>query len=681
MKYFINVVLLFCFLTFHSNNIYAQIKKSKSFKKAEVAFDAENYHLAGELFKKAYKKTKSKALKAEIIFKQAECFRLSLNTKRAATFYKRAIKAKYPDVTVYLRYADMLRLAGEYDDAANQYMEYIKLNPSDVKGELGKKSCEFSLKWNANPTRYIVDNMSSVNTRYSDYSPMYANNDYSELYFASTREGGFSEKIDERTGEYFSDIYTTKLDKKDKWSRPVLVPDPISVEGGEGSAYVNNRGTVMFFTKCKVEKGRSLGCSIYISERKGKLWGNPMILQVKIDSNTTIGHPAVSSDESLVIFSSDLSGGYGGKDLWVVQKERRGKWSEPLNLGPAINTSGDEMFPFLHEDGTLYFSSTGHIGLGGLDIFKSEQDKDGKYVSVVNMKGPINSSSDDFGFIVERETERGYLTSNRKGGKGGDDIYQFELPPLKFSVKGVVTDSRTGAIMTGVKVQLIGSNGENNEYTTDNTGKYSFKLTPLTSYEIVVNTEGYLIKSAKETTEGIEVSQDFIVDLSVDPIKKEIILPRIEYDFAKWDLREQSKLDLDLLVTTLIENPNITIELRSHTDFRGANLQNIILSQKRADVCIKYLISKGIDSDRLVAKGKGETEPYVLTAEDAKHSQRGGFFTRKIFKEGDILTESYINKLKRKYKETAHQYNRRTAFKVLRQDYISSNEGADGQKK
>jgi peptidoglycan-associated lipoprotein len=665
MRYHIKLVLLFCFLSFHFNPIAAQVKKNKCLKKAEVAYEAENYHLAGDLFKKAYKKAKSKALKAEIIFKQAECYRLSGNTKRAETFYNRAIKAKYPDVIVYLRHGDMLRLAGEYDDAANRYRAYMKLSPNDVKGELGLKSCEFSLKWKENPTRYLVEIMPAINSRYSDYSPMYANSDYSELYFVSSREGGFSDKIDERTGEYFSDIYTTKLDKKAKWSRPVLVADPISVEGSEGSAYINNRGTVMFFTKCKAEKKKTLGCSIYVSQRKGKLWGQPMILQVKIDSNITIGHPTANSDESLVIFSSDISGGYGGKDLWFIQKEQRGKWSEPLNLGPAINTAGDEMFPFLHNDGSLYFSSNGHIGLGGLDIFKSDLNESGQYVSVINMKPPINSPSDDFGFIVERETERGYLSSNREGGRGSDDIYQFELPPLEFSVQGVVTDSKTGAIMTGIKVQLIGSNGKSNTNVTDNTGKYSFKLDPLTSYEIVVNTEGYLTKIERETTKGVEFNKIFIVDLRVDPIRKEIILPLIKYDFNKYDLRLESLADLDELAEGLLDNPNVVIELKSHTDYVGSNAQNNKLSQQRADVCVSYLVGKGIDVQRLVAKGMGEGSPFLIEDRDGR------------FKVGDILTESYIKKIRfKKNKAKANQYNRRTTFKVIREDYVpaSTNE-------
>ena len=659
MRYFIKLLLVVSFALFSFNSVQAQVKKSKRLKKAELAFEAEEYHLAADLFKKAYKKTKSKALKAEIIFKQAECFRLSGNTKRAESFYKRAIKAKYPDVTIYLIYADMLRLAGEYDEAANQYRHYMKLNPDDVKGELGLKSCEFALKWNASPTRYLVEIMPSINTRYSDYSPMYGNSDYSELYFSSSRDGGVSDKIDERTGEYFTDIYSTKINKKDKWSRPNVVPDPISVEGSEGSAYVNKRGTIMFFTKCMVEKKKTFGCSIYVSKRKGKSWGQPMLLQVKVDSNTTIGHPAVSTDESIVIFSSDLQGGYGGKDLWMAQKEQRGKWSVPLNLGPAVNTSGDEMFPFLHEDGTLYFSSTGHIGLGGLDIFKSEKSEEGSYVSVVNMKVPVNSSSDDFGFIVERETERGYLTSNREGGKGGDDIYWFELPPLVFTLNGIVTDSKTGAIMTGVTVQLISNEGSSVDYITDNTGKYNFALSPLTSYEIVVNNEGYLKKVEQETTVGVENSKNFIVDLELDPVKKEIILPLIQYDFNKYDLRPESKTDLDKLAEALLDNPNVVIELKSHTDYIGLDVHNNKLSQQRADACIEYLVSKGIDAGQLVAKGMGEKEPFVIEEKDGR------------FKVGHVLTESYVRKIRfKKNREKANQYNRRTSFKVFREDYV-----------
>jgi len=660
MKHFIKSILfLFLFSIIFFSGANAQDRKSKKLLKAAVAFEAEQYFSAAELYKKAYVKTKDKALKAEIIFKQAECYRLSGNTKRAESYYKRAIKAKYPDVLIYLTYADMLRLDGDYSAANEQYKEYLKLNPNDVNGELGLKSCEYSVKWLDKPTRYQVELMPVLNSRSSDYSVAFGKGDYSELFFTSSRSGGVSDKIDARTGENFSDIYFSKLNKKREWSAPELLLEPVNTEGNEGSVFINKRGTMMFFTQCKVEKKKSEGCAIYVAKRKGKIWGQPMLLQVKLDSNVTFGHPAVSEDESIVIFSSDMSGGYGGKDLWMVTKEQRGKWSLPVNLGPAINTPKDEMFPFIRDDKTIYFSSNGHVGMGGLDIFKSTKDELGVFSSIVNMKSPVNSSADDFSMIIENDEEKGYLTSNRDGGKGGDDIYQFELPPLQLALKGIVTDSKTGGIMTGVKVQLIGNDGLTNETKTDNTGVYEFTLNPLTSYEVVVNTEGYLNKSVNETTFGIENNKVFVIDFSLDPVKKEVILPRIEYDFNKFDLRPQSIADLDLLAETLKDNLNVVIQLKSHTDYIGSDAQNDKLSQQRADVCVAYLISQGIDAGQLVAKGIGENEPFVIEKKDGR------------LKEGDVLTEKYIKKIKfKKNKEKANQYNRRTSFKVLREDYV-----------
>ena len=628
-----------------------------------MAFSLEEYSKAAELYKKAYKKTKNRAVKAEIIFKQAECYRMSGNVKRAESYYKRAIKAKYPDVTVYLRYADVLRMQGDLDEAVPQYTKYIQLNPTDVRGEMGLKSCNFALKWKDLPTRYKVELMPVVNSRYSDYSASFGNGEYTEMYFSSSRKDGLSDKIDDRTGEHFSDVWFTRINKKGAWSRPIVMPEPLNSEGNEGSVFVNKRGTVMYLTQCKVEKKKDLGCGIYVSIRKGKLWGATQMLQVKLDSNTTIGHPALSDDETVLIFSSDLAGGYGGKDLWMSVKEKRNRWSDPVNLGPLVNTPGDEMFPFLADEGVIYFASNGHVGMGGLDIYKTSEDENGAYILPVNLKSPVNSSFDDFGMIVETGGERGYLTSNRTGGKGGDDIYQFELPALVLNLKGIVTDSKTGAIMTGVKVQLIANDGTSNEVETDNTGKYEFKLMPLTSYEIVVNTEGYLKKSVNETTVGVELNKTFVVDLVIDPIKKEIILPLIKYDFNKAELRAESIVDLDKLVESLLDNPNVVIELKSHTDFVGSNAQNNKLSQQRADACIAYLVSKGIDAGQLVAKGMGEKEPFVIEEKEGR------------FKVGDVLTESYIKKIRfKKNREKAHQYNRRTSFKVLREDYVPTND-------
>jgi peptidoglycan-associated lipoprotein len=647
---------------FVSTSAEAQ-KKSRKMIKADQAFSVEQYNKAAELYKKAYQSAKSRAVKSEIIFKQAECYRLSGNKKRAESYYKRAIKAKYPDVLVYLRYADILRMNEKYEEAKLQYQKYIQLNPTDVSGEMGLKSCDYAISWLSNPTRYQVELMPLINSRFSDFSPSFGNGEYSEVFFTSSRSGGLSNKIDDRTGETFTDIYSSKLNKKGKWSVPTILAEPINSAGNEGSVVLNKRGTTMYFTKCDVQKKKSLGCNIYVSNRKGKVWSPPTILQIKVDSNTTLGHPTISEDEMTLIFSSDLSGGYGGKDLWIVKKQKRGKWSDPVNLGPAVNTSNDEMFPFLHSDGTLYFASTGHIGMGGFDIFKSYLDENDVYSSITNLKYPVNTSGNDFGMIIEKSGERGYLTSDRSGGKGGDDIYQFELPPLVLSMKGVVTDSKTGAILTGANVILSSTDGMVKETQTDNTGSYMFKLDPLRSYEILVSIEGYLNKKLTETTVGIDENKVFIVDAILDPVKKEIVLPKIEYDFAKWNLRDKSISDLNMLAEALKDNTNVVIELKSHTDFIGNNRSNQRLSQKRADACVDYLVGVGIDPGLLIAVGAGENEPFVIEIKDGR------------FKEGDVLTESYIRKIKfKKNKNKAHQYNRRTSFKVLREDYIPQSE-------
>ena len=588
---------------------------------------------------------------------------MSDNVKRAESFYKRAIKAKYPDVIVYLRYADMLRMQGDLKDAATQYKKYLELNPSDPneRGKIGLRSCEFTLKWKGVPTRYEVELMDAINSRASDFSPAFGNSDYSELYFTSSREGGQTNKIDERTGERFTDIWYSRVNKKGEWSPPSVLPEPINTVANEGSVFLNKRGQSMYITQCKVEKKQDLGCGIYVSKRRGKLWGASQLIQIKVDDNTTIGHPTLNEDESVMIFSSDLEGGYGGKDLWLSVKEKRNRWSSPINLGPLVNTTGDEMFPFLASDGTIYFASDGHIGMGGFDIYKTSADENGAYVLPVNLKYPINSSYNDFGMIVEDGGERGYLTSNRKGGRGGDDIYEFVLTKLELVLQGIVTDSRTGSIMTNVKVQLIGSDGTYQEMMTDNTGLYKFELEALNSYEIIVENEGYLKKITRETTEGIDISKIFIADLALDPVKKEVVLPLIQYDFNKYELRPESILDLDDLAEALLDNPNVVIELKSHTDFIGSDKQNNKLSQQRADVCIQYLIDKGIEKERLIAKGMGEKEPFIITEKDGR------------FDIGDVLTESYIKKIKfKKNKEKAHQYNRRTSFKVLSEDYISN---------
>ena len=673
-----------------SGDLEAQ-RKNRLIQKADKLFQSELYFDANELYKKGYKKTKNKAIKAEVLFKQAECYRYTSKYKQASNFYKKSIKAKYNNsnpIAIY-HYADMLMRLGNYEKALEQFKKYSKKVPNDNKVKRKILSCEYSVNWINNPTRYDISKKEDlynktqikINSSSNDYSPTWGNREYTKIYFVSSREGSSNNKTDGTTGESFTDIYFTELNKKGNWIKPVPLEQPINSESSEGPLCLNQNGTTMFFTSCQSDDKKPQGCGISISQIQGKNWGPLNKLEIKLDSNTVIGHPTISPDEQFVIFSSDMPGGQGGHDLWIVTRVARGQWSEPANLGPEVNTDGNEVFPYLHNDGSLYFSSNGHIGMGGLDIYKTELNDFGKYDNVINLKYPINSSADDFGYITRKDTETGFFSSNRKNwidaadgevkkSNGFDNIFSFFMRPLVLTIQGVVTDSKSKSIVVGANVKLVGDDGTAFEVTTDNTGSYNFDLNPVTTYEIIVTRDGYLDHKFSETTVGIEDNTDLIADISLNPIFKDIRLPRIYYDFAKWDLRDTSKLDLDRVYQIMIDNPEVVIELNSHTDYRGDDKANLELSQKRANECINYLISRGISSDRMIANGKGESSPYIITKEDVENYRGKGLFKKKIFKLGQILTEDFINNLKRAdHKEVAHQLNRRTTFNVISQSY------------
>jgi peptidoglycan-associated lipoprotein len=395
--------------------------------------------------------------------------------------------------------------------------------------------------------------------------------------------------------------------------------------------------------------------------KTGDTWSEPKNIGLLPDS-IVAAHPALTSDGLTMYFVSDKAGGSGGKDIWVTTRTTGSDgWSAPVNLGPDVNTSGDELFPYVRSDGTLYFSSDGLIGMGGLDIFKAVSQPDGSWL-VTNMKAPINSPADDFGIAFEDGSERGMFSSTRKG-RGNDELYAFEFPPLKFGITGLVKDEKTGASISGSTVRLIASDGSNLQAETGTIGDFKFALKADVDYIFVASKTGYLNGKEKETTKGQEKSRDFMVTLMLTPIDKPIELPNIFYDFGKWDLRPESMVSLDKLVETLNDNANVTIELMSHTDSRDTEEYNYELSQKRAQSVVQYLIDKGIEPERLSAKGYGESSPKVV---DAVINSQAPFL-----RVGATLSEQYINNLGTdEQKEIAHQINRRTEFRVLRTDYV-----------
>ena len=656
------VLLLF----FSANFAFSQ---AKDYQKGEEAFQYGEFWTAIEHYKVAYSKYSDPVKKAELIFKIGLCYKYLHESKEAELWFKKTIKVKYPDPLAVLYYADALKMNGSFEEAAIEYKNFGKLVPGDKRAEIGVKSSELAAKWKEKPTRYQVENMAFFNSKDQDFSPVYAKKDYKILYFTSNRSGSAGDAIHAVTGAGFMDLWETALDRKGKWSEPKAIEGTsINTPDDEGASSLNLKGNTLYFTRCRVDKKYILGCKIYGSTRKGLTWdvATEIVVNGAVDS-TTLGHPSISDDELSLYFSANLPGGYGSRDIWMLKRDKKnGPWNpDPVNLGPEINTPGYEAFPYIRNNGKLYFSSDYHVGMGGFDIFEATlNSKTGKY-KIVNLKSPINSNADDFGIIFEGESERGFFSSSRKGGKGGDDIYQFSLPPLQFNLSGIIKDCKTDEVVVGAKVVLKGSDGTSLEVLSEADGSYKFSLGANTDYQISCSKEKYLSGNGGESTKGLEDNKDFKVDLCMDAVREPIELQNIEYDLGKWDLRPESMVSLDKLVETLNNNPNIVIELGSNTDFRDTDQRNDTLSQRRAQSVVNYLIEKGIESDRLVAKGYGERNPKKV---DKKLAERYSGF----LKDGDILNEKFIKALSTvEEQEVCHQANRRTEFRVLREDYVS----------
>ena len=634
-------------------------------KDADLAFDNHQYFNSIELYKQAYAKVKKADVKAKILYRTAVAYQEIKDLKAAETYYSKAIKAKYADPIIYLKLADCLKSQQKYPEAIVEYNNYKKENPSDPAGENGVKSCELAQQWkdatNTPESRIKVENMALMNSKESDYAPAYADKKKNRLIFTSTRQGAQG-AIDINTGQNHSDLYETKLDKNGKWSTPTVLTGAAVSKMNDAAVAITKKGDAMFVTRCPEEKNKKLKCQLYICKKQGPGWGEPELLPFNADS-VSFGHPTISNDGKTLYFTSSLSGGFGGKDIWKSTMNGK-EWSAPVNLGSSINTAGNEIYPSISDDDKiLYFSSDTHLGMGGFDIFKIEKSSDGKFSkSAENLKSPINSAGDDFAIIFEGNKIKGYLTSNREGGKGSEDIWAFNLPPLLLNLNGSVVSEKGNEPVKNAIIHIKGSNGDMFEQKTGDDGKYTFKLKENTSYEVTVATDkntvsrsytiGFLANKdiGKFTSVGENESKDFVKDFVLTPVEPgEIRFPAVLYDLGKATLRPESKDSLNFLYQTLIDNPSIVIELQSHTDSRGNDKKNQTLSEARAKSCVDYLANeKKIPLARLQSKGWGETKL--------------------------LIKDDVINKAKTKEeKEALHAKNRRTVFRIVNWDYVDPN--------
>ena len=641
-------------------------------KAADMAFERGQYTVAIERYKKAYKKMRKKKFEDErmrITYQMGECYYLTDAMKLATVQYKRVCKSELPksNPIVYLHYADALKRIEKYDEALTYYNLYNEAVPDDPRGQKAAEDIAHIKEWLEYPSKYEVTRVKALNSKSSDFGVAWISNNGNEVIFTSTREGGIAKEKDAITGQHFADFYTSRQDKKGNWDKPELVDEEggLNSKGSDGVPFFTKSFSDVYFTRCPNDKKRQSGCQIMKSRRTGNSFGEASVVEINgVDSLDIVGHPTLNSDESIMFFAADRKGGMGGKDIWMTVKGEDGKFGRPLNLGEVVNTQGNEMFPYMRNDSTLYFSSDGHGGMGGLDIFVTTQDSLGNWSEPVNLKSPINSIGNDFGIVFHPTEERGFFASNRASKNGmDDDIYYFIEPPILFTVNGTVKDRNSLQYVSGANVTIMGTDGTKSTTLSSDKGAFQFNegvVNINNIYVITVDKDNYFTTTDTISTVGLEFSRDFTPAFEIAMIPTgAVVLPEIQYELGKWDLQPQFEDSLQGLIEILQLNPNITVELGSHTDYRGSEASNDILSQKRAQSVCDYLVIRGIDPLRLTAKGYGERVPRTVN--------------------GKKLTEEYIKTLPAEEQEKANQLNRRTEFKVLSRDFKTREEIDDNQ--
>ena len=631
-------------------------------KKADKRYDIGEYYSAGNLYKRVYSGLTSneKSQRGRTAFRQAECYRLT-NQGRAEQAYMNAIRYNYSDSIVYLHYAQVLQRNGKYAEAAKNYEIFLTKDTASQVAKNGIISCKLVAEWKAVPSKFVVKRSTEFNSRRStSFSPAFMGTNTDQLVFTSNRP--FNKKAIQKssaiTGLPNNDLFESRKNAAGKWAVPEHLDGGINTINDEGVCSFSTDGKIMFYTQSPYAPDGEKGTDIMMTNRAGGTWSTPQKIKIFNDSTVSVAHPAISPDGQTLYFVSDSKKGHGGKDIWKATIAN-GECKFIEDLGPEINTLGDEMFPSVRADGTLFFASNGHAGFGGLDIYKATPKKEGGW-TVVNMGVPINSSGDDFGITFSGNEQKGFFSSNRNETKGNDAIWSFILPEEAYGIAGKVVDEKGNAIPDAI-IRLVSNTGINARVQTKKDGTYRIKLDKDMDCIMLASSRGYLNQKNKVTTQGLKDSKTFTVNFQLSTISKPIEIENIFYEFGKWNLTPASEAGLHVLLKILNDNPNITIEVSANTDFIGNNESNKILSERRAKSVVDYLISKGIPSDRLTSVGNGEEKPVVV---DAKLAKRYPFL-----KENDVLNESFVIKLTPEQQEIANQINRRSEFRVVKTTY------------
>ncbi len=634
----------------------------RNLRRGEKYLALGEYYDAAHEYRQAYQKTdpKQREARGRIARKMAICYGKCLQTARAQAAWRNAVR--YGQVNVYdrLAFAQTLMKTGAYREAAEQFQLVLDSLPENQLARDGLFAAKRAPAIKELGSRYTVKRMDVFNSRRADYCPVLYGDDYDRLYFTSTRNEATGDELSGITGTKPGDIFFSQKDDKGKWSKPEVVSGGLNTAYDEGACCFSSDGREMYLTQCVTDPSYPRYAQIVKSSRSDAAWGKAADIKLTADTLSSFAHPAVSPDGEWLYFTSDMPGGKGGLDIWRVRITPAG-YGGVENLGEPINTSGDESFPTFRPNGDLYFSSNGHPGLGGLDIFIATVGKDGRY-HLSHPGYPLNSQGDDFGMTFEGSYNRGYFSSNRGDVRGWDHIYSFVNPEIVQTVKGWVYEM-DGYELPAAQVYIVGDDGTNERISVRSDGSFTRVLNPGVTYLFLATCKGYLNHQEQVTAQANpKESRDTTLQFALANISAPTLIDNIFYDFDKATLRDSSKTALDKLVGLLKENPNVTIELSAHCDYKGSAEYNKRLSQRRAESVVAYLIAHGIAADRLSPVGYGKERPKKIKKKLTEKY--------KWLKEGDLLTEAFIRGLKDKKKEEiCNQLNRRTEFSVLRTTY------------
>lgn len=639
------------------------------------------YHAASETYRQLYSGTprEERELRGVIAFEMAENYRRLNQSARAVTAYANAIRYDYPDTLMFLHHAQMLHREGKYRDAEEAYKRYLVMSPAHPAALNGLRGVELATCWQDNPTRHSVQRKALFNSNRAEFSPMLSH-EGDRLYFTSSRENALGEERSKVTGMKYNDLFYSVKNVHGEWQRPTQITSGLNGEYDEGTPSFSSDGEWMYYTHSYPDWERPTTANIFLSRWVNGRWtaGIPLRM-VEGDSLSLFAHPAISPDGRWLYFVSDMAGGYGGKDIWRAAMRSPHEVVSLENLGPDVNTAGDELFPFLRNHNTLYFSSDGHPGMGGLDLFVAVEQSvatDANHMKVTantpeskvnesertqiswrvaNLQYPLNSSADDFGITFEPKGESGFLSSNRADVRGYDHLYEFTFHPIVTKIAGVAEDADKIPV-AGAAVLVVGSDGLQLELQTTSQGTFYFDGNTDVSYLLMASAKGFLNQRRKVTTLPINRDSLYHVGFEMIPYGRPVELENIYYDFDRASLRPESKTSLQGLIDLLHEHPLIAVKLAAHTDRKGDEDYNLDLSLRRAQSVLEYLVENGIKESRLSVVGFGESQPATVTKKWADQFN--------FLEVGDVLTDEYIENLPPEKQEISDQINRRTSFEV-----------------